>query len=77
MTKVAVNLFRENCIRHGYIAKVVLVIHDEVVVECPKHIKEEVAKLLQFCMEEAGRLTMPNDLVKIIANPVIASYWKH
>jgi len=28
-------------------------------------------------MEEAGNYVLPNKLVKIIANPVIADYWAH
>ncbi len=40
-------------------AKLVLQVHDELVIDCPENEKEEVAKLLKFEMENAVSLRVP------------------
>ena len=43
----------------GYKAKLVLQVHDELVIDCPENEKEAVAKLLQYEMENAVSLRVP------------------
>ena len=43
----------------GYKARLVLQVHDELVIDCPKEEAEAVAKLLQFEMENAVQLSVP------------------
>ncbi len=43
----------------GYQAKLVLQVHDELIIDCPVAEREEVAKLLQKGMEEAVALSVP------------------
>ena len=40
-------------------AKLVLQIHDELIIECNKDIKEQVKEILQNCMENAATLDVP------------------
>jgi DNA polymerase-1 len=40
-------------------AKLILQVHDELVVECPIAIKDDVAKLLQNVMENVVQLEVP------------------
>ena len=43
----------------NYKARLVLQVHDELVIDCPEKEKEEVAKLLQYEMENAVSLRVP------------------
>ena len=43
----------------GYKAKLVLQVHDELVIDCPENEKDKVAKLLQEEMENAVSLRVP------------------
>ena len=43
----------------GYKAKLVLQVHDELLIDCPKNEAEEVAKLLKEEMENAVSLSVP------------------
>ena len=43
----------------GFKAKLVLQVHDELVIDCPEVEKDEVAKLLQYEMENAVSLRVP------------------
>ena len=40
-------------------AKLILQVHDELIIECKQEEKEEVKKLLQNCMENATKLSIP------------------
>ena len=40
-------------------AKLVLQIHDELIIECDEKIKEKVKEILQDCMENAAKLDVP------------------
>lgn len=52
----------------GLSAKLVMQVHDELIVECDEHEAEQVAALLKECMETT--VTLPN--VALIAEPKIA-----
>lgn len=54
--------------RRGWDAKIVLQVHDELVVECPDEIASEVAKVLKDCMEKTTTLLG----VELLAEPKIA-----
>ena len=57
------------------IVKLVNIVHDEIIAECPEHMKEECQKKLGECMEEAGSYFCKR--VKLTADPVIATHWEH
>ena len=40
-------------------AKLVLQIHDELIIECSEDVKEKVKEILQNCMEDAAKLDVP------------------
>lgn len=61
-------LFYHKCQELGLDARIVLQVHDELVIECAKEIAELVAKLLKECMES---ITLPG--VNLKAEPKIAS----
>lgn len=79
MTKLAGCLFREWAIANKIDANIVLLVHDEIIVECVDNEKilKKTKKALQFFMEEAGNFILPNKLVKIVASPIVAEYWAH
>jgi DNA polymerase-1 len=54
-------------------ARVVNIIHDEILVEAPETDAEEVTALTSASMKEAGREFLPN--VPVEVTPSIASYW--
>ncbi len=56
------------------VVKVCSYIHDEIVVEAPDNIIEDVGKKLQECMEKAGKIVVPN--MEFPAEPFICKYWK-
>jgi DNA polymerase I-like protein with 3'-5' exonuclease and polymerase domains len=56
------------------IVKVCSYIHDEIVVEAPDSMIEEVGNKLQECMEKAGKTVVSN--MEFPAEPFICKYWK-
>lgn len=54
-------------------ARIVAVIHDEIVLECVEEISEDVAMLLTQVMEEAGRRYLTD--VPVVAEASIADSW--
>ena len=57
--KLAMVRVQENLAKGGYAAKLILQVHDELVVECPKDEVAAVSKLLQEAMEQIVMLTVP------------------
>lgn len=51
------------------------VVHDEILVECPKHMGELVSKKVQWAMEYAGEIFYTR--VPLKAEPVIGDCWIH
>jgi DNA polymerase I len=70
MTKYATLLIFNWILSKGYInvVKIVNVIHDECVVECPENIKNEVCKAVENCMIEAGNHYLKDLTIKADAN---------
>lgn len=77
MTKLAaIYLKRELINKKVYDrVKIVNLVHDEIVCECPKEISKLVAKVLTESMEKAGKVFCTK--VKMIADAVISDYWTH
>lgn len=57
--KLAMIHVSERLKKGGYKAKLVLQVHDELLIDCPKNEAEEVAKLLKEEMENAVSLSVP------------------
>lgn len=75
ITKAATVLFF-NWIKANNLLGVVMIpntVHDELVAECPEAMAEDVAKVLQHCMEEAGKPYCQR--VPLKAEPKIAFKW--
>ena len=57
--KIAMNAVREKLAQENLSAKLILQVHDELIVECPKEEEEIVTNLLRTCMENAAKLSVP------------------
>jgi DNA polymerase I-like protein with 3'-5' exonuclease and polymerase domains len=57
------------------IVKICNIVHDEIVIECPKDMAKETALKLQSCMEEAGKPFCK--IVPLKAEPWQGTYWNH
>ena len=57
--KIAMNAVHERLQAEGLSAKLILQVHDELIVECPEHEQEQVMQLLRACMEGAAQLSVP------------------
>jgi len=57
--KIAMNAVYERLAREGLQARLILQVHDELIVECPESERETVEKLLRECMENAAQLRVP------------------
>lgn len=77
ITKYAGVLFFREILKRNWlhIVKIVNVIHDEYLIECPKEINEEVKQVLIDSMEQAGKPFCP--IVPLKADAMEGSYWIH
>ena len=57
--KIAMNAVHAHLLDEGLEAKLILQVHDELIVECPEHEVEHVTQLLRACMEQAASLRVP------------------
>ena len=57
--KIAMNSVHERLAKEGFEAKLILQVHDELIVECPEHECAAVERLLRECMEGAAQLRVP------------------
>lgn len=57
----------------AYRFKLVLMIHDEWIIECAEEDAEQVSKILQLCMEKAARVFLKH--TTITCKPVISKRW--
>jgi len=57
--KIAMNTVHEKLSAEGLEAKLILQVHDELIVECPEQEAEQVSALLAACMENAAKLSVP------------------
>ena len=57
--KIAMNAVHDELSRQGLQAKLILQVHDELIVEAPAHEEAQVCELLRRCMENAASLRVP------------------
>ena len=57
--KIAMNTVHERLGKEGFKAKLILQVHDELIVECPESEREAVENLLRQSMEGAAQLRVP------------------
>ncbi len=57
--KIAMNAVHQRLMAEGLEAKLILQVHDELIVECPQGEQERVTQLLKECMEGAAQLRVP------------------
>lgn len=77
ITKYAGILFMKEILSRNWymIVKIVNFVHDEILVECPKEIAEEVKDILLKCMTEAG-----NPFCRVLplsADALVGKHWVH
>lgn len=54
---------------------IVNVIHDEILLECPKELANNMAQILKQCMEDASKEHCT--IVPLKAEPIIVDWWQH
>jgi len=57
--KIAMNAVHKRLKDEGLEARLILQVHDELIVECPENEAEKVSRLLAQCMEGAAKLAVP------------------
>lgn len=77
ITKYAcILLFKEILKRNWWLTvKIVNIIHDELLIECPKELVEEVQIIVVNCMEEAGKPFCK--IVSLKAEAIHGNHWVH
>lgn len=77
ITKEACSLFFSKLRKLNLLGlvKIVNIVHDEIVIECPLDVEELMAHILKECMEKAGERYCKT--VKLTAEPVITNHWTH
>jgi DNA polymerase-1 len=81
MTKLALILIRDSLLHNGIRpikgadVKIILPIHDEIILEVKDGLEDTYSELLKNCMENAGAYICKN--VKITAAPLQSKFWKH
>jgi len=71
--KIAMYYVHVALLPYGDRVRIVNVIHDELNLECPTEIAEEICKLVIYHMEEAGRVILKN--VPVVAEGAYGSDW--
>jgi len=74
MLKLAVDIFGYQCEVQNYDAKLVNLVHDEIVCEVPEGQAQDVGELLKESMEFAGNLILQK--VPVEAEVVISQHWE-
>ena len=77
MTKVAA-IYLFNYILHNNlfnIVKIVNLVHDEIIIECPEMLSDKIAQVTEEYMVKAGDIFC--DEIPVKANPVISNHWEH
>lgn len=77
ITKFATVLFFKQILKNNWfgVVKIVNLIHDEILVECPEDIKEDVKNTLVNCMAEAGKPFCK--ILPLKADAKIGKHWVH
>jgi DNA polymerase-1 len=75
ITKLALVKIQEYINQHNKPAKIIAVIHDEILLEVKEDIADEMSKVTQNCMIEAFNHYCPD--VPMDVNPQIGNHWIH
>ena len=77
ITKYACILYFREIVSNGWLHKVKIVnlVHDEILVECPIELEEVAMKKLIDSMELAGKPFCP--IVELKAEAISGKYWVH
>ena len=77
ITKIACIYLFQYIMKNNLIGKVLIVniIHDEVVIECSEDMAQQMANVLQDCMEKSGKLFCKR--IELKAEPNITKQWNH
>lgn len=75
VTKLALCKMKKSIDRHRWEAMIILVVHDEILIEAKEEIAQEVAAELERCMISAFNFYAPS--VKMTAKAEIADHWVH
>jgi len=77
ITKYACILFFKHILANNWwgLVKIVNLIHDEILVECPEHLVDIVQPILVECMEEAGKPFCK--IVSLKAEAINGDHWVH
>ncbi len=73
LLKLAVLMFDVELRKHRLDAKLVNLVHDEIVVECPSEIAKEVKECLERAMETAGKVALRD--IPVEAESTISESW--
>jgi DNA polymerase I-like protein with 3'-5' exonuclease and polymerase domains len=57
------------------IVKIIHVVHDEVLIEYPKELKESIEPVLKDCLERAGKVFCKR--IPLTATPATGKHWIH
>lgn len=77
ITKYAGILFFKEILSRNWlhVVKIVNFVHDEILVECPEYMVDEVKQVLLNCMENAGKPFCP--IVPLKADALVGDHWIH
>ena len=75
--KVAAYFFYKWILENNLMYKVMIVnlVHDEILIECDKELKDIVMAKVKECMEKSGDFYCRR--IKLTAEPEAANYWIH
>lgn len=71
ITKLGMIAFQKALIQHGLQGKILLQIHDELLVSCPDHEVEKIENLLKSCLESVVNFKIP-----LIVSTKIGKSWR-
>lgn len=77
ITKVAAIYLFNYIIQNNLLntVKIVNLIHDELLIECPEELSTEISDKVKYFMEKAASIFCP--IIPIKATPVISEFWNH
>lgn len=77
ITKTASCIIFNRILKEGWfnIVKFVHIVHDEIIMEVPESMAEQVAGIVKEAMEEAGRIFYTR--VPLTATPLVSKVWEH
>jgi DNA polymerase-1 len=55
--------------------KIVNLVHDEILIECPTSVEDKIAKKLEECMVKSGKIFFTR--IPLEAEASIGNYWIH